>query len=690
MTVNASTRRSGPYSGTGLIVGYSFNFKVFAATDLLVVTAVIATGITTNLVLDSGYSVNLNADQDANPGGTVFYMVAGVPTALPVGLTLTIVGNLPFTQPTDITNLGGFYPQVIEDALDREVMLVQQTNDAVDRALLLNVATNQAFNTQLPAPVPTSLFGWAPDGLSIVNYAVGIYADTAALIGALASSIGSSLIGFIQAGVGSVITTLQTWLRRRPLTPEDFGAAFNNLSVDSTAGVQACIDSAITQGRPIELLGLYSVGPINLNGTGHATPADNQWTCVSSVRGAGRFGACGFVARAGLYGSNQFVVTANNFSGVTFQNWGVDGNGVTNQGANLSWIGGSGGSPSAAPSNQNVIENIFVSGTNMVVGINLDNNHDSNIGGIWSRNASTTGIGISMQNGDGGTMTIRDSWTTGLFNISCQEGAATNFGFFNGVKLVGAGFNHLAFTGGQISPNVTTGACVDSATTGNATRGCVFDAIYFDNMTYCLRGRWHEGASFNGCHFGTWTSLVDAGNFVPAGGAGNIPLFIFQNCSFLGALPATVTGLYRVLLIGCRDSSGNIFSSNDGANFVSVMAASGGGYVAGNATLVMNYVRNGDDVHLEMIYTHGSTTVAGTGSYTWTVPFLLSTATPKTGLGYIVHAGAITQCLVTGATTGSIKLTQVPSTTTVGAATPFALATGDQIILSLDYITNSD
>jgi hypothetical protein len=239
MTVNASTRRSGPYSGTGLIVGYSFNYKVFAATDLLVVTAVIATGVTTNLVLDSGYSVNLNADQDANPGGTVFYMVAGVPAALPVGLTLTIVGNLPFTQPTDITNLGGFYPQVIEDALDREVMLVQQTNDSVDRALLLNVATNQAFNTQLPAPVPTSLIGWAPDGLSITNYPVGIYADTAALIGALASPVGASMLGYSPT-VNYAVGTIGYYDRLAPRL-STFTGADPTGATDSSAAIATAV-----------------------------------------------------------------------------------------------------------------------------------------------------------------------------------------------------------------------------------------------------------------------------------------------------------------------------------------------------------------------------------------------------------------------------------------------------------------
>jgi hypothetical protein len=237
MTVNASTRRSGPYSGTGLPVGYSFNFKVFAATDLLVVTAVIATGVTTNLVLDSGYSVNLNPDQDANPGGTVFYMVAGVPTALPIGITLTIVGNLPFTQPADITNLGGFYPQVIEDALDREVMLVQQNNDAVQRTLQLSVSTDQNFDVQMPAPVAANVLGWSLDGLSLVNYAPDTGISTALLETRLAdaaiSSNGAGMVAFAFARNYAVNTI--GWAAKFVVQAAWFGAKGDGATDDYTA-----------------------------------------------------------------------------------------------------------------------------------------------------------------------------------------------------------------------------------------------------------------------------------------------------------------------------------------------------------------------------------------------------------------------------------------------------------------------
>lgn len=279
MTVNASTRRSGPYSGTGLIVAYPFNFKIFEATDLLVVRAVISTGATTDLVIDSDYSVTLNSDQEANPGGNVFYAVAGVPTALPVGFTLTIAGNLPFTQPTDITNLGGFYADIIEDALDREVMLIQQNNDAVSRALQLNIATDPNASVELPAPTAGAVIGWAGDGLSLVNYA---NTGNPALLATLASSIGSSLIGFIQAGVGAVLRTLQS-KARDSCNAFDFMSAAGQAAftagtfhADVRIGIQAAMDSGfatiyINQGiaRLDQPLLVKAGGTQNLKLVGH-------------------------------------------------------------------------------------------------------------------------------------------------------------------------------------------------------------------------------------------------------------------------------------------------------------------------------------------------------------------------------------------------------------------------------------
>ena len=131
MTISSTDDpRAGPFNGNGSQTVFPFVFKTFSTADLLVVRTD-EDGLEYDLVLDSDFSVSLNADQDANPGGSVTYPVSGTP--LPTGETLTIVSNLDYTQTTDIQNAGGFFAQVIEDALDRNVMLVKQVNEEVSR-----------------------------------------------------------------------------------------------------------------------------------------------------------------------------------------------------------------------------------------------------------------------------------------------------------------------------------------------------------------------------------------------------------------------------------------------------------------------------------------------------------------------------------------------------------------------------
>ena len=112
MTISTETRIAGPYSGTGLVSTFSFSFKVFSVSDLVVTKTV--SSIDSTLVYGSDYTVSLNADQDASPGGTITYCVAAVPTNLPTGSKLTITTSIPYTQTTQLTNGGGWYPKPLE------------------------------------------------------------------------------------------------------------------------------------------------------------------------------------------------------------------------------------------------------------------------------------------------------------------------------------------------------------------------------------------------------------------------------------------------------------------------------------------------------------------------------------------------------------------------------------------------
>ncbi len=169
MTVPSTARRAGPFYGTGSAVNYPFTFKVFAKEDLEVTVADLD-GNESELVLDSGYIVTLNVDQDATPGGYVRYAIAGVDTALPAGYAIAITGdNLEFEQTADLPQGGNFDPTIVENALDNLEMQIQNLRDAVARSLQLGVTTPPDVNITLPAPIAGDLIGWDDTASALRN-----------------------------------------------------------------------------------------------------------------------------------------------------------------------------------------------------------------------------------------------------------------------------------------------------------------------------------------------------------------------------------------------------------------------------------------------------------------------------------------------------------------------------------------
>ncbi|KAH1282125.1 hypothetical protein KXX11_003928, partial [Aspergillus fumigatus] len=83
MSIASTTRKAGPFTGNSVTTAFPFNFKVFAASDLLVVQTDLS-AVETTLTLTTNYTVSLNANQDSNPGGTINMNVAP-----PTGYLLT-------------------------------------------------------------------------------------------------------------------------------------------------------------------------------------------------------------------------------------------------------------------------------------------------------------------------------------------------------------------------------------------------------------------------------------------------------------------------------------------------------------------------------------------------------------------------------------------------------------------------
>ena len=122
MTISSTTRKT-QLNGNGVTTAFPWAFKVFSSADVVVIKTTSA-GVDTTLVLDTDYSVSLNADQNSSPGGTITYPLSG--SALPSGDRLTITSSVDMLQETDLTSGGGFYPQVIEDAFDKAIIIIQE------------------------------------------------------------------------------------------------------------------------------------------------------------------------------------------------------------------------------------------------------------------------------------------------------------------------------------------------------------------------------------------------------------------------------------------------------------------------------------------------------------------------------------------------------------------------------------
>ena len=170
MTISSETRKAGPFLGTGAISEYPFNFAVFTDSDLLLVSAD-DNGADTTLVLGTDYTVSLNADQDSSPGGEIT-----LTAPLPLDHLLVITSEVEALQPVDLTNQGGFYPSVVNAALDRLTILIQQINEQIGRSLKVSITSSDEAT---------------PDALvSTINAAVLVAtesADTAAAAAAAAA-----------------------------------------------------------------------------------------------------------------------------------------------------------------------------------------------------------------------------------------------------------------------------------------------------------------------------------------------------------------------------------------------------------------------------------------------------------------------------------------------------------------------
>lgn len=159
------------YNGDGSTKNFDYSFAIFDETDLEVYRT--TSGVDNELILGTDFT---------NTGGTTEYsgQIQILGTAPAADEKITIISNIPLTQPLDYEEYGAFSAESHEQGLDRLVRQNQQLQEQINRSVALPVSSNVS-GLSLPEPEEGKVPKWSGNALINSTYGVDeVVAQTAA------------------------------------------------------------------------------------------------------------------------------------------------------------------------------------------------------------------------------------------------------------------------------------------------------------------------------------------------------------------------------------------------------------------------------------------------------------------------------------------------------------------------------
>lgn len=316
MTVASEVSRV-TYSGDGVSTVFPIPFYFIANEDILVYLMDVATGVPATLTEGADYLV---FGAGVPSGGNLSAIAAPA-----VGKQLAIIRNPVRTQLTDYTENDKFPAESHESALDRLMMGLQRLWDRFNSTLHISDAENFTSN-DIPNAVTRAGKILAFDGAGQPTVTGG----TNTLID-VATSAGSSFVGWIQAGIDAVVRTVQEKLRERVsvfdfMTAAEIAAVRGGIStVDVSAAIQAAINSLPVASGISGRGGYELIFPPGLYYITETLLIENRW--LSLVGSGAQQGPNGTTIRVGDANKDAILATTNIVDGFSMRDMVVYGQG---------------------------------------------------------------------------------------------------------------------------------------------------------------------------------------------------------------------------------------------------------------------------------------------------------------------------------------------------------------------------